>query len=1068
MPTCASCGQDNPDIARFCLACGASLDAPAPPPPPSEERKLVTGVFVDVVGSTARSEELDPEDVRAMLGPYHARVKAELERYGGTVEKFIGDAVFALFGAPLAHEDDPERAVRAGLAILDGVDELNSEDSWLDLHIRVGITTGEALVMLDAKPGEGDWMAAGDVVNTAARIQSAAPVDGVLVGQLTYEATRHAIDYRDAEPIAAKGKAEPVPVWEVVGLRASPAPQRARLPLVGREAELKALRAVWQDVRGQGRAALVTVVAAPGIGKSRLLEELAEQVADVAAVHWGRCLSYGEGITYWPVIEIVKAAAGILGSDDAATTSLKLGALLESLPTDDADELRTMAAAVSNLVGAPTTPQGTYSAAEIGQAELHWGIRRLVELLATFRPLVLVFEDLHWAEPTLLELVQFLARGSAPFLVVGSARPEIEETAAAFTASGRAVVKLEALDAAGSEALLGRLLEGLALPRETAETLLRNAGGNPLFLEETVRMLEAAAAEGAQEIPVPTSLQSLIGSRLDQLPGGEKRLTQHASVVGAVFWPGAVAHLDGDDGDIDSGLDALERRDLIRAHLESSVAGEREYGFKHVLIRDVAYGRLPKGRRAGLHLGFAEWVSGLPGGDDDFVEIVGYHLEQSCRLAREVPHSPVPAPDEMAVAALTRAGEKSERREGIREADRFYQRALDLLGDQESEAALAIRLRRGGTQKALGELRRARDELAAVAEAAPRFSRPDLRGSALVALANIDYKQGRATEARERLTEAVAIASGIGDSRLRIQAVFELANLHAWFEGGDNAPLDDLREGVRIAEEVDDRALQVEGHMRMGFLLFNLGDLAGSEEHLSRCLALAGDAGSHRDEARVTFLLGLVKHYRDEPREAERLSRQALDWLERTGDSFFQIQNLRALALHALANGDLQLAEDRLRAALELGLEGGGWLVIETYRLLTETVVRQGRVDDARELVAFAARNVPDEDVYARAALLLAQACVATASGERSSATVSFEEALRTLEEQRLLIDLGEARVAFARALRSFGEPTGAQAELERARAIFKRMDARRPVREVDRELAELEGAGEPGPLLSA
>src|SRR5439155_2165309 len=405
MPLCAQCGQDNPEIARFCLACGASL---AEAVPPAEERKLVTGLFVDVVGSTARAEQLDPEDVRAMLGPYHAGVRAELERFGGTVEKFIGDAVFALFGAPLAREDDPERAVRAAFAIREAVASLNEGDAWLDLRIRIGITTGEALVMLDARPSEGEWMAAGDIVNTGARIQSGAPVGGILVGQLTYEATRHAIEYGDAEPVHAKGKAEPVQVWEAVGIRESPSPRRARLPLVGRESEVEAIRRLWDDVLVEQRPALATVIAPPGIGKTRLLEEVAGRVAETAAVHWGRCLSYGEGITYWPVTEILKSTAGIRQSDDAETTSRKLGSLLESLPTGHRDELRTMAAALSNLIGASTTPEGTYAASEIGQAELHWGIRRVLELAASYHPLVLIFEDVHWAEPTLLELLRYI------------------------------------------------------------------------------------------------------------------------------------------------------------------------------------------------------------------------------------------------------------------------------------------------------------------------------------------------------------------------------------------------------------------------------------------------------------------------------------------------------------------------------------------------------------------------------------------------------------------------------------------------------------------------------------
>src|SRR5215218_3904445 len=298
MPFCVSCGQENPEIARFCLACGTPLvSAPAPPPSPApaeEERKLVSVVFTDIVGSTARAEGLDPEDVRAMLVPYHQRVRAELERHGGTMEKFIGDAAVAIFGAPNAHEDDPERAVRAALAIKEAIAELNASDEWLDLHIRTGINTGEAIVLLNAKISEGEIMAAGDVMNTAARIQSAAPVDGVLVSEETYRAARHVIDFREHEPIQAKGKSAPVPVWEVAGAKEETARRAtSRVRLVGRDAELESLLEAWRETAREGKPGLAVVLGNAGIGKTRLLEEFAQRI-DGAALHWGRCLSYGE------------------------------------------------------------------------------------------------------------------------------------------------------------------------------------------------------------------------------------------------------------------------------------------------------------------------------------------------------------------------------------------------------------------------------------------------------------------------------------------------------------------------------------------------------------------------------------------------------------------------------------------------------------------------------------------------------------------------------------------------------------------------------------------------------
>jgi len=1064
MPVCSNCGKENPDEARFCLACGTAIAeaASAAPTAPTEERKLITVVFTDLVGSTARSEQLDPEDVKAMVAPYHARVRAELERYGGTFEKFSGDAVMALFGAPVSHEDDCERAVRAALSIRHAVASLNETDEWLDLHIRVGVNTGEALVTLDARPSEGEWMAAGDVMNTAARMQSAAPVDGIFVGEVTYRETRHAIEYRDAEPIEAKGKSERVPVWEAVALQDGALHRpTAEARLIGRRAEFDALADLLRSVIAEKRPGLATVLGQPGIGKSRLLAEIAARGQEQGNVHWGRCLSYGEGITYWPVTEIVKDVAGIRHDDDATATSTKLGALIESLDCDDLDQLRTIAAAMANIVGVATTPAGTYSAAEIGQAELHWGIRRLLELLAKRRALVLVFEDLHWAEPTLLDLLQFIteSKAEAPIFLVGSARPEAKDIRPLlFAPSGfRLALELEALGESESAELLEELAASAGLAGAALETVLRNAGGNPLFIEETVRMLAESGLEGGgEELPVPSSLQALIASRLDQLPQDEKRVAQHASVVGIVFWSGALASLNGVGGDLSASLDDLERRDFVRARAGSAVAGEREYAFKHILIRDVAYNQLPKGRRAHLHRRFADWTDALPGGGDEYVEIIAYHLEQACLLAGAVAHASEPPPVDEAVGALTRAAEKAERREGHREADRFYTRALALVDESRPEAVTDLRLRKGRMLLAQGELKEARKQLHDVADAARALGRRDLLSTALVAQANICWKQGEAAEARDRLLEAERLAIEIGDVGLEIRAAYESAFVRGWFEGPSDEVLEDLQRAVALAEAENDRPLQIEGHLRLGNLYLNMGTLPEAEVHLRRSAELASEMGSHRDEARATSILGFVRYYRGHVDEAEQLTLQALDWLERTSDVYLQIQNLRYLAKYELARADAIAAEQRLREALPQALEVGGWVVTEIYRYLVESLVKQERLDDAKELLAFAARSVPEEDPYARAALLVAEAIVATAAEEQATAATSFAEALRLLEEQQLFVDLGEARVVLAKALRSFGDEAGARTELERARTLFARMDARFLLDEIDRELAEL------------
>ena len=1070
--TCASCGTANPDDAKFCLGCGTLLTptaAPAaaalPPEPevraPAEERRPITAVFVDIVGSTSRAEQLDPEDVLALLEPYYMELRNVLEGHGGVVEKFIGDAVVALFGAPVAHEDDPERAVRAGLGILTAITALNEEDPTRELRVRVGITTGEAIVSLDARVDEGRGMAWGDVLNTAARLQSAAPVNGVLVDGRTYRACASAILFEEAEPVVAKGKVEPVSVWTAVGVRDGATRAGAvRSPLVGRDDELALLDGLRLRVVESRLPALAVVVAEPGLGKSRLLGEIASR-ADDARVHWGRCLSYGEGITYWPVSEILRDAAGILTSDDGDTVATKLDALLGELPTGDPDQLRTIAAALSHLVGARTTPRGSYSTAEISQAEVHWGIRRALELLAELSPVVLVFEDLHWAEPALVELIESLLDGDGPILVLASARPEIASAHPVLLEGGdrRVVLDLESLTSEQSEQLVSTLLAVLVergLDTTTLERLVRNARGNPLFLEETAQMLldsgvvDSAAVEA---LPIPDNVQALVASRLDALPAPERRLAQHASVAGSIFWSGAAARLDGTPA-ADPLLEALERRSFVNEHEQTTIEAEREWEFRHVVIREVAYGRLPKGRRVGLHVRFADWISELPGSDEEFVEILAYHLEHACKLGREVGRTDVPPPIDRAVAALARAGEKAERREGVREAHRFYTRALQLIDEADEGGRLDLRLRRAGTLIALGELNASTDELIDITAQSRRLLRPEILCEALTRLGNVDMKQGRAGDARAHLEEAARVASELGDDRLRIRAAFELSALKGDFEGTIDAALADLDEGIALATANDDLALRTEGHLRLGMLLLNVGRLREADEHLTRCASLAGEFGSLKDDARATAMLALVKHYRGADDEAELLARQAYEWFERTADSYFQIQNLRLLAMLALERGD-RLAEAELHVgeALSLARDGGGWLLYETYRLQARVLVVGGRLDEARTLLAEVAVGLPAEDPYVRAAVRLMEATVASAAREREIALDAYRDAIGLLAEQQLQIDLGEAQIAYARALREFGDHELARSELAVARETFAAMGAQGLVTVIDREL---------------
>jgi class 3 adenylate cyclase/tetratricopeptide (TPR) repeat protein len=1077
---CPSCGEANPAKFRLCGFCGSPLAAA---PAPSEERKVITAIFVDLVGSTARAEQLDVEDVKALVAPYHARVRGELEAHGGTFEKFSGDAILALFGTPKAHEDDPERAIRAALAVRQGIAELNAEDEWLDLHIRTGIHTGEALVMLGARPGEGEWSAAGDVLNTAARIQSAAPTDGILVSRTTYLATKELFAFNGAEPIQAKGKTEPVEVWEVVGVedQADQRPSRG-MPLVGRDAELAELLTFAGSVAQDRFAGLAAILGMPGIGKSRLLHELVNRLEGRFAVHWGKCLSYGEGITYWPVFQIFLSAAGILQSDDRETSAEKLDAFLESLATDDLDELRTIASALSNLIGIPTTPRGTYVTSEISQAELHWGIRRALQLLASEKPTAIVIEDLHWAEPTLLELLSYILDGEdrAPLALICTARPEFADEAAGFlgTEGRRRTIHLQTLGPEAAAALLTDLTGDSAFAETPfAETLIANAGGNPLFLEETVQMLrdegllelERWQRDEMSDVPIPTNVQGLISSRLDRLEVKEKLLAHHASVIGAVFWAGAVAHLGSTEGaapeDPSPGLAVLEHRDFV-AHLrESTVADEEEYSFKHILMRDVAYGQVPKGRRAQLHLGFSEWVDNLPRGADEFVEIVAWHLEQACLLSREVARSPIEPPTREAANLLAEAGGRAERRESLREAHRYYTRALDILGDEHGELRIELRLRRADMAMMLGQIAEASEELLEVADAAPALNRPAVQAEALLLLGDIDIRQGRPSDAHRRLLEAEDLAGSTDDARLRTRVAFVMNTFVGDYLGELDQPIENLRAAIVAADTIDDHALVAEGHLRIAALLMS-HDLAAAEPELQRCLELADDLGSHRIEAEGASWLGIVAHYRGRPDEAERLCLQARTWFERTGDSYFQVQNIICgLGIFALEEGRAEEGERWLREALPVALQIGGWVVLKTYWHLVQALVAQDRLDDAREIAAFAARGVPEEDPHSSAWLSMTEAWVATAAGEPAAAAAAFAEAVRLFEELDYALDLAEARFALARSLLAFGDVVGGRTELERARSTFARIGADVRCNAVDAELTELvEGPAPTGP----
>src|SRR5919109_671135 len=756
MPACPKCGEDNPDRARFCWSCGAALTSA--PATAAEERKLVSILFVDLVGFTARSDRADPEDVRATLRPYHARLKQEIEHFGGTVEKFIGDAVMAVFGAPIAHEDDAERAVRAALRILDAIEDLNAAQE-LELAVRAAVATGEAVVSLDARPEHGEGIATGDVVNTAARLQTAAPVGAVVVGEATFRATRDVFFYDELEPVAAKGKAEPIPLWRAARPRGRfgvDVERRSDVPFVGREQELTLLKDGYARALRDSSLQLVTMTGEPGVGKTRLVAEFQSYVDSQPEIVWwrqGRCLPYGEGITFWALGEIVKAHVGILESDSPEEAETKLCSGIDALVEDEADR-NWFTTRLAPLTGAQTAEQ------TVSREESFTAWQRFLEAIAAQRPIVMVIEDLHWADDALVEFLEHLVDWSAgvPLVLLIAARPELYERHPGWGGGKRnsVTISLAPLSDEETARLVASLVGKSVLPAETQTALLERAGGNPLYAEEFVRMLAERGAPPA-DAPLPETVQALIAARLDTLPAPRKALLQDAAVLGKVFWTGAVAAIGGvDEREVKEGMRDFVRKELVRPTRGSSVEGQDELAFWHVLVRDVAYGQIPRATRAQKHVAAADWIERMAGDRvADHAEILLFHTEQALELALASGGTDVTALEGKLRRFLALAGERALFLDAQTSCARFA-RALELTpADHPERAALLDQ-----AAAAAWDAGRREESLAYYEEALAsyRASGDALGiGRTLSHISHLVWVAGHTEQADELLREAVAV-----------------------------------------------------------------------------------------------------------------------------------------------------------------------------------------------------------------------------------------------------------------------------------------------------------------------
>jgi class 3 adenylate cyclase len=999
---CSSCRKELPERFPYCPFCGAALSE-AVSAPAREERKVVTVLFADLVGFTAQAHQLDPEDVRALLSGYHAHLRTELERFGGTVEKFIGDAVMAVFGAPVAHEDDPERAVRAALAIREWAAEQGNE-----LQVRLAVNTGEALVALDARPWEGEGMVAGDVVNVAARLQAGAPLNGVLVGAQTHRATVDVFDFREVEAVAAKGKPDPVPAWEVLGARARigvDVTRRVSTALVGRARELELLVSTLARVREESAPELVTLVGVPGIGKSRLVFELSRAVdesPDLVGWRQGRSLPYGDGVTFWALAEIVKAEAGILESDSGDRTQEKLHRAVAAGAADAAER------AWLERHLRPLAGLADEAGSSAGEAAAAW--RRFLEALAAERPLVVVFEDLHWADDQLLDFVDSLAEraGGVPLLLLATARPELLQRRPGWGGGKPNAVTLSLSPLADRDAarLVADVLGRPLLDAPTQEALLARAGGNPLYAEQYARALD----ERGSLDQLPEAVQGIIAARLDALPEDEKRVLQGAAVIGKVFWLGAVEALVGiSRWQAEELLHRLERKEFVQRSRGSSVASEREYAFRHVLIQDAAYGQLPRPVRAKRHRQAAGWIEAL-GRPDDQAELLAHHYLLALELA-EAAGLDRSGLGVLARRALRDAGDRAAALYALESARRFYEAALRLWPEGDPERAELL-LRRAAPVAGLAD--GDPDLLTEAIEALLAAGNVGRAAEAEVMLARSHWMRGRRDLNEEHHRRASELVAGAPASRGSAAVLAGLASA-ALLTGDVAVGLDLASRAHDLAVELGWRDGEAETLALGGTGRVLLGDRRGLDE-IAGAAEIAAETGSLGQLQRARNNLAVAHMLLGDVRAASEARLHAAEVAERIGTEGELRWSWGTLTDHHYRLGSWDEAFrlcDALLAGERHYLSGQAWTVRALMRLARDDAA--GAFADAEHALAHARRIEEPQVIY-----YIVPVCtyVFAERGDRDRATPLAREFLQVLSS-RTALDFGVITLpAFAAAAR--------------------------------------------------
>jgi class 3 adenylate cyclase/tetratricopeptide (TPR) repeat protein len=1036
MTACSTCGAANPAEAKFCSNCGSALAASSPA---DEVRKTVTILFCDVTGSTQLGEQLDPESLRKVMARYFDAMRAEIELHGGTVEKFIGDAVMAVFGIPSLHEDDALRAVRAADGMRESLETLNRDlerDFGVRLEARIGVNTGEVLV----GPGSTDFgRVTGDAVNTAARLETAAQPGEVLIGADTHRLVREAVEVESVEPRTVKGKAEPVECYRLVGVLAgTAAPPRAfTSPIVGRGRELEDLQRAFERSVQDRACLLFTVLGAAGAGKSRLVEEFVGHIGESAQVLVGRCLPYGEGITYWPVAQALRAALEVHDFDEPEEVRSRLDGILAR-----DDHAGAIAARLSEVLG---IAEG-HSAPE----ETAWAIRRFMEILASERPLIAVWEDVHWAEPALLDAIDHVAdwAGDAPILLLCTARPEFLDSRPAWGAGKQraSALTLPPLPADESTQLIANLLGGGQLPADAAGRVAEAGGGNPLFVEQMVSMLIddglVVRDDGGwtpvgdlSSIAVPPSVAALLAARLERLSDDERRVIGSASVIGKVFHVGAVRDLvpEADRADAGSLVRSLVRKELVR-ETRSTIPGEDAFEFRHILIRDAAYAAIPKERRAEQHRRFADWCVRIAGERiEELEEIVGYHLEQAFRNRESLS-----ALDEEArglaieaSARLESAGMRAYDRPDMSAAANLLARAETLL-PPDDPGRVAILTTLATALFETGRLDEVRDTVGEAEARASVAGDPVAVELATVARWQL-VEQGveRYEQMRTDANRAIAVFEAAGDQRGLVRAWNLLTSIE-WVLGQGGAQLESVE---RALEHARGGTARYEEHEALGRLTAGLvrGPTPVSDGIARSERTIESYSGSREVDALMCHGLAHLRARLGEFDEARAAMERYRSFFRDTGQTVSYLRSAEVAFDLAMLAGEAEdacdIVEEASRSLAELG---DSWPYLAAF--LGQGRYAVGRYADAREPAAFAAEH-GDEVEGSLALGVLAK--LAARSGDAATALETIAEAVARVDRTDFLFDRGTVHTDRGETLRLLGREDEALSVFDEAIGLF-------------------------------